>query len=429
MSKYSMEQLGERIAAARRARRMTQDELASRLAITPQAISKWETGAGLPDVTLFPAIAETLGMSIGELFGETPASQEGDTIKLPAQYLGMSLAGQDGTVGCYSNKAVDALEGHLIRFSDGSEADLSERTAVNRGPGEVRFLVVDWPLSQKAGERSTTLDGAFSPFQSLNLNISYAPHVQVNVLPGKSGEYRIHAEGTERFISLIETKQEGDELTVAVKSNDGRDSSHLPNTLTVYTGDTVGRRLQIAIGGSSDVEIQPPFDEGHISVNGSGDVRATCFESLEVRINGSSEIKVKDVLGSSNIQINGSGEVCADSLGQNLHATINGAGEITAKTAGNPTLRIAGSGDISLKKISGRMNASIAGAGQIECGGEIEQLSLNVEGSGDFDCPDLVVGEASITTKATATITLGRIVHRSTEKLSENTTLQVGQRG
>ena len=44
MSKYSMEQLGERIAAARRASRMTQDELASRLAITPQAVSKWETG-------------------------------------------------------------------------------------------------------------------------------------------------------------------------------------------------------------------------------------------------------------------------------------------------------------------------------------------------------------------------------------------------
>jgi len=429
MSKYSMEQLGERIAAARRARRMTQDELACRLAITPQAVSKWETGAGLPDVTLFPAIAEALGLSIGELFGEAPASQEGETVEFPTQHQGMTLVGQDGAVGCYSDKEVDRTDGQLIRFSDGSEANLLEQSVLNCGQGEVRFLRLDQTVGARGKSKHTLWEESYSPFQSLNLNIAYSQHVQVNVLPGKSGEYRVHAEGSEHFVSLIESKKQGDELILAVKSNDGRDFSHGQNTLTVYTGDTVGRRLQIAIGGSSDVDIQPPFDEGHISVNGSGDVRASCFESLEVRVNGSSEIKVKDVSQTANIQINGSGDVRADNLGRTVHVNINGAGEVIANTAGDTILRIAGSGDITLKKISGRMSAVIAGSGEIKCGGEIEQLSLNVGGSGDFDCPELVVGEANIVTKATATITLGRIVRRSVEKLSENTTMRVGKRG
>lgn len=429
MSKYSMEQLGERIAAARRARRMTQEELALRLAITPQAISKWETGAGLPDVTLFPAIAETLGLSIGELFGESPVLQASAVFEFPAQYQGMRLAGHDGNVGCYSDKEVETAEEHRILFCDGSEANLSEQSVLNRGPGEVRFLWADQTMIERATTKSVSLDKALSPFHSLNLNVAYASDVQVNILPGESGEYRVCAEGSEHFISLIETKTEGDELILSVKSNDRQGASLGENKLTVYTGDAVGRRLQIAIGGSSEVNVLPPFDEGHISVNGSGDVRATSFESLEVRINGSSEIKVKDVFERSTIQINGSGDVFADNLGRTVHVNVNGSGYVAAKTAGNPTLRIAGAGDIVLQKISGRMSAVIAGSGDIKCGGEIEELCLNVDGSGDFDCPDLVVGDASITTKASATITIGHIMRQSTEKLSKDTTLQVGKRG
>lgn len=429
MSKYSMEQLGERIAAARRAHRMTQDELASRLAITPQAVSKWETGAGLPDVTLFPAIAQALGMSIGELFGESPSAQAALPVEFPSQYRGMTLAGQHGDVGCYSDKTVDVREEHLIRFSDGSEADLLSESVLNHGPGEVRFLRLDQTAGARGAARHTLWEESHSPFQNLNLNISYSQHVQVNVLSGESGDYRVLAEGSEHFISLIEAKREGDEMILSVKSGDRRDSSEAENTLTVYMGDTVGKRLRIAIGGCSDVNVQPPFDEAHVSVNGSGDVRATCFESLEVCINGSGEIKVKDVSQTAVIQINGAGDVRADSLGQNLSAAVNGAGYIAAKTAGNPTLRIAGSGDITLQKISGSMSAVIAGSGEIKCGGEIDQLSLRVDGSGEFVCPDLTVGEADIISKGNADITIGHIVRQSTEKLSQGTTLEVGRRG
>lgn len=60
-------QTGGRIAALRKARGMTQQQLANRLCLTNKAVSKWETGEGLPDVASLPPLAAALGVSIDEL--------------------------------------------------------------------------------------------------------------------------------------------------------------------------------------------------------------------------------------------------------------------------------------------------------------------------------------------------------------------------
>ncbi|MBR5123518.1 MAG: helix-turn-helix transcriptional regulator, partial [Clostridia bacterium] len=38
--------------------------------VTPQAVSKWERELSCPDITLLPAIAKVLGVSVGYLLGE-----------------------------------------------------------------------------------------------------------------------------------------------------------------------------------------------------------------------------------------------------------------------------------------------------------------------------------------------------------------------
>jgi len=48
---------------------MTQEEFASRIGVTPQAVSKWERGNGLPDVSLLAGICKVLGVSAGSLIG------------------------------------------------------------------------------------------------------------------------------------------------------------------------------------------------------------------------------------------------------------------------------------------------------------------------------------------------------------------------
>ena len=58
---------GAFIAAMRRERNMTQAELAAVLHVTDKAVSKWERGAGLPDINLIEPLAAALDVSVLEL--------------------------------------------------------------------------------------------------------------------------------------------------------------------------------------------------------------------------------------------------------------------------------------------------------------------------------------------------------------------------
>ncbi|RKJ21273.1 helix-turn-helix domain-containing protein [bacterium D16-50] len=64
-----MKQIGGRISACRQNKNMTQEELAYRLGITPQALSKWERGVGLPDVSMVIDLCGLLGVSADYLLG------------------------------------------------------------------------------------------------------------------------------------------------------------------------------------------------------------------------------------------------------------------------------------------------------------------------------------------------------------------------
>ena len=59
--------VGRKIAALRQMQKMTQQQLADILSVTNKAVSKWESGGGLPDIKLLPALADTLNVSIDEL--------------------------------------------------------------------------------------------------------------------------------------------------------------------------------------------------------------------------------------------------------------------------------------------------------------------------------------------------------------------------
>lgn len=58
---------GATIKALREKKGLTQAALADQLAISSKAVSKWETGKGLPDITLIEPLAQALGVSVLEL--------------------------------------------------------------------------------------------------------------------------------------------------------------------------------------------------------------------------------------------------------------------------------------------------------------------------------------------------------------------------
>lgn len=61
--------IGEIICKYRQIRNLTQEDFASRLGVTPQAVSKWERGNGLPDISLVAGICDVLGISANMLLG------------------------------------------------------------------------------------------------------------------------------------------------------------------------------------------------------------------------------------------------------------------------------------------------------------------------------------------------------------------------
>ena len=58
---------GSTIKRLREAKGMTQLQLADEIGVSSKAVSKWETGKGLPDITLIEPLAKALGVSVMEL--------------------------------------------------------------------------------------------------------------------------------------------------------------------------------------------------------------------------------------------------------------------------------------------------------------------------------------------------------------------------
>lgn len=74
--------LGEKIRTLRKSRNISQEVLANYLGVSFQAVSKWEKGETLPDVTLIPAIACFFEVSTDELFDFNRLETEQKVLKL-----------------------------------------------------------------------------------------------------------------------------------------------------------------------------------------------------------------------------------------------------------------------------------------------------------------------------------------------------------
>lgn len=70
--------INEQIIFLRKQKGMTQEEVASALGVTNQAVSKWESAQCCPDIQLLPAIAELFEVTIDELMGHKSAGGLGD---------------------------------------------------------------------------------------------------------------------------------------------------------------------------------------------------------------------------------------------------------------------------------------------------------------------------------------------------------------
>jgi transcriptional regulator with XRE-family HTH domain len=66
-----LQKIGARMREIRLEQNMKQKELAEKLGVTDKAVSKWERDLSYPDITLFPRLADLLGVTVDDLLRES----------------------------------------------------------------------------------------------------------------------------------------------------------------------------------------------------------------------------------------------------------------------------------------------------------------------------------------------------------------------
>ena len=72
----NQENIGKFIAECRKEKNMTQQELAEKIGVTDRAISNWENGRRLPDLSLISLVASELDVSVAELLNGRKLNKE-----------------------------------------------------------------------------------------------------------------------------------------------------------------------------------------------------------------------------------------------------------------------------------------------------------------------------------------------------------------
>ena len=128
--------LAQNIRRLRLHREMTQEELAERLSVTAQAVSRWERGECYPDITLLPGLANLFGVSTDELLG---MEELYDSAKLHEIYTREHALSEQGKYA----QAAELLEQALKLYPNeyGMMSDLAQALALVGGERNLRRAI------------------------------------------------------------------------------------------------------------------------------------------------------------------------------------------------------------------------------------------------------------------------------------------------
>ncbi len=103
--------IGAIIKKYRRERDITQEKFAEYLNVSPQAVSRWETGVAYPDITTIPAIATFLGISADILFGIEESKREEQIQEYLKEYKRLEATGEKDKRFALSKAAKNSFPG------------------------------------------------------------------------------------------------------------------------------------------------------------------------------------------------------------------------------------------------------------------------------------------------------------------------------
>lgn len=134
--------IGTIIKALRHEQKVTQEALAVVLGVTPQAISRWESENGYPDIELLPALADFFAVSVDELIGYRQSEREAELSHIKNEIKRLKEVGSPDERISYARKALIKFPGdneikselalclYILYIERKDEAALSESEAL-----------------------------------------------------------------------------------------------------------------------------------------------------------------------------------------------------------------------------------------------------------------------------------------------------------
>ena len=137
---------GSIIKTLREQNKLTQAELAERIGVSSKTVSKWETGKGLPDISLLQPLARSLGVSVIELMnGEHIINKNVSANMLRSKFYVCPVC---GNVIHGSGSAVVSCCGITLPCLEAEEADEAHPVSIENVEDE-QFLTIHHPMTKE----------------------------------------------------------------------------------------------------------------------------------------------------------------------------------------------------------------------------------------------------------------------------------------
>jgi len=211
-------------------------------------------------------------------------------------------------------------------------------------------------------------------------------------------------EGDKETLSKIETKLDGDKLSIGFENKWRNFNWHDDNKITAYvtvkdidalsvsgSGDLVGdgkitaNDLDLKVSGSGSLTLEVDAKKLNADVSGSGDVdvKGSC-QSFESGVSGSGKVTVAATIsGKADVHVSGSGKVIANGTANEIEANISGSGKVLAADleVSKCDVHISGSGDVEIN-VKDSIDAQISGSGSVSYKGNPNHVNSHASGSG-----------------------------------------------
>ena len=137
---------GVTIKQLREIRKLTQAQLADKIGVSSKTVSKWETGKGLPDISLLQPLAQALGISVIELMnGEQISNRNVSANLLRSKFYVCPICGN--AVHSLGNALVSCC-GITLPPLEAEDADDDHRITVEQVEDE-HFLTIRHPMTKE----------------------------------------------------------------------------------------------------------------------------------------------------------------------------------------------------------------------------------------------------------------------------------------